>query len=194
MNSSTQISQAPTQKQPQFIPAHSQSPPVDVFISHSSEESEAARRLAHAIRSYGLSVWTDVENMLPGPDWSEEIESNLWASRLIVPLISASTYPRGRLSQEWMSILERFWENPDTPILPVVLDEVNLPKFLSGRHYFHASRRPADLEQAAQIIARFMASPQQVVSSLSYKPVDLNEREERFRALHNAILEIKNQK
>jgi len=194
VNSSTQISPALTQKQPPFIPALSQSHPVDVFISHSNEDSEAARQLAQAIRPYGLSAWIAVENMLPGQDWSEEIENNLWTSRLIVPLISVSTYPRGRISREWMAILERSWESPDTLILPVALDEADLPKFLSGRHYVHSARSAADLEQAARTIARFMVSPQQVFGSLSYKPIDLNEREERFISLHNAILEIKNQK
>jgi len=164
---------------------------IDVFLSHASEDTKEARILAQAIRSHGLSVWLDVEHDIPTQRWTEEIENALRRSRAIVLLISLSTKPRGRLSREWSEILGRSWDEPEIPILPVVLDEVDPPNFLGERRYFASNRNPADLEQAADIIVRFMASPESVVESLKFKPADPKAWEERFRILRQAIQGLK---
>jgi hypothetical protein len=164
---------------------------VDVFISHAAEDSEEARKIAYALRARGLSTWMDVENIQPGQEWADEIEKVIRTSRVIVPIIGSSTKPRGRISREWSSILEHAWENPDLPILPVILDDVDPPNFLRDRRYIKSGRSGAELEYAADTIVCFMLSPDSIVERLSFKPSDINERQERFRILRQVLEEMK---
>ena len=187
----TAATHAQKEKQQPLVPQKPEGPPVDVFLSHASEDTKEARSLAQAIRSHGLSVWLDVEHDVPALRWSDEIENALLHSRSIVLLISASTKPRDRLGREWSEILERSWDKPKLPILAVVMDGVDPPGFLGERRYFPGSRHPADLEQAANIVARFIASPESVAESLKFKPADPKAWEERFRMLDQAIQEMR---
>jgi serine/threonine-protein kinase len=75
-----------------------------VFLSYASQDSEAARRIAEALRVGGVEVWLDQEGGLVGGDaWDRKIREQIHSCALFVPIISANTQARheGYFRLEW---------------------------------------------------------------------------------------------
>ena len=49
----------------------------DIFLSHNSRDKEIVRQLAEHLRTDGLNVWLDEEQLVPGRTWQEAIEAAL---------------------------------------------------------------------------------------------------------------------
>jgi hypothetical protein len=97
-----------------------------VFLSYSSEDRAAARRLRDALAATGLDVWYD-ENELGGGDaWDQKIRRQIRECAYFMPLISASTERRkeGYFRREWRLAVDRTLDMADDVmfILPIVLD------------------------------------------------------------------------
>jgi hypothetical protein len=61
------------------------------FLSYASEDAVAAQRLAEALRSAGMEVWFDREELRGGDAWDQKIRQQIRDCRLFVPIISAHT-------------------------------------------------------------------------------------------------------
>ena len=46
-----------------------------VFLSHSADDAEAAKKLGALLRDAGIDVWLDMERLKPGDLWMPKIES-----------------------------------------------------------------------------------------------------------------------
>ncbi|MBI5770350.1 MAG: PD40 domain-containing protein [Verrucomicrobia bacterium] len=81
-----------------------------VFLSYASQDAEAAKRVAEALRTGGIEVWLDQEGGLVGGDaWDKKIREQINACVLFVPIISANTQARkeGYFRLEWHLAEER---------------------------------------------------------------------------------------
>lgn len=98
-----------------------------VFLSYGGEGIEAVRRIADALRSFGVEVWFDKDELVGGDAWDAKIRGQIASCALFVPVISAATQARreGYLRIEWKLAAQRTHAMADgTPFLmPVVLDE-----------------------------------------------------------------------
>jgi len=63
----------------------------DVFISHSSVDSEAATDLYHRLRAHGLDCWFAPLSIGSGQDYSEEIVAAVRSSSSMIVLVSKSS-------------------------------------------------------------------------------------------------------
>jgi hypothetical protein len=74
-----------------------------VFLSYASEDAPAAQRIAEALRSGGIEVWFDREELRGGDAWDQKIRQQIRDCRLFVPIISANTEARleGYFRREW---------------------------------------------------------------------------------------------
>lgn len=59
----------------------------DCFLSHNSKDKFAVRALAEELRSAGISVWLDEEQLRPGVPWHPLLESGIHASRSVAVLV-----------------------------------------------------------------------------------------------------------
>src|SRR3954464_11573067 len=77
--------------------------PGAVFLSYAREDSEAARRLADALRAFGVEVWFDQAELRGGDAWDAKIRKQIRDCALFVPIISANTQARheGYFRLEW---------------------------------------------------------------------------------------------
>jgi TolB-like protein len=77
--------------------------PQAVFLSYAREDAGAARRIADALRSSGLEVWFDENELRGGDAWDAKIRHQIDACTLFVPLISTHTQGRskGYFRLEW---------------------------------------------------------------------------------------------
>jgi hypothetical protein len=97
-----------------------------IFISYSSDDIAAARRLFAGLEEIGGDVaWFDKSALKPGDDWEQHILSAIQRCAIFVPLLSASTQSRteGYFRREWDEAAERSRRIQGRKfIFPVVID------------------------------------------------------------------------
>ena len=62
-----------------------------VFLSYASQDAEAAKRIAEALRTAGVEVWFDQNELVGGDAWDAKIRGQIASCALFVPVISANT-------------------------------------------------------------------------------------------------------
>src|SRR6516162_3917144 len=97
-----------------------------VFLSYASEDAPPAQRIADALRSAGVEVWFDREELRGGDAWDDKIRQQIHDCRLFVPIISAHTEARleGYFRREWKLACDRTEDMAGEVVflVPVVID------------------------------------------------------------------------
>jgi len=98
-----------------------------VFLSYAHEDAEPVRRIADALRAFGVEVWFDQNELRGGDAWDAKIRTQIRSCTLCVPVISATTQARGEgyFRREWKIAVERTHDMAaGVPfLLPVVIDD-----------------------------------------------------------------------
>ena len=98
-----------------------------VFLSYASQDAEAAKRIADALRAAGVEVWFDQNELVGGDAWDQKIRGQIASCALFVPVISANTQTRleGYFRREWKQAAARTQDMADEKafLLPVVIDD-----------------------------------------------------------------------
>ena len=133
---------------------------MDVFISHSSADRKWAEMLAKAVKKHGLSTWVDSENLKPGERWQDEIESALNSARAIVLLVGPRQAKDKIQQMAWRAALEESWADSYKPLIPLLIKNAELPKFLSPwrSKALHVGTSPKDLEQVVNVLIQAIES------------------------------------
>jgi TolB-like protein len=109
-------------------------PTRGVFLSYAREDTEAARRIADALRGFGVEVWFDQSELRGGDAWDAKIKSQIRECALFLAIISANTQARGEgyFRREWKLAIERTHDMAaGIPFLiPVVVDQTQESKAL----------------------------------------------------------------
>lgn len=100
-----------------------------VFISYASEDVDVAEGIAEALRTAGIEVWFDKNELVGGDAWDAKIRRQIKECTLFVPIISANTQARaeGYFRLEWHLAEQRtYLMAHDQPFLfPVVIDDTS---------------------------------------------------------------------
>ena len=98
-----------------------------VFLSYASQDAEAVRRIAEALRAAGVEVWFDQNELVGGDAWDQKIRGQIKECALFVPIISAATQARteGYFRLEWRLADQRthLMAKGRPFLLPVVIDD-----------------------------------------------------------------------
>src|SRR5688500_18266636 len=98
-----------------------------VFLSYASQDAEAARRIAEALRTAGVHAWFDESELRGGDVWDAKIRSQIDACSLFIPIISQHTQARnkGYFRLEWkLAVDQSHLLAEGVPfIAPVVIDD-----------------------------------------------------------------------
>jgi len=80
-----------------------------VFLSYAREDTDAARRIADALRGFGVEVWFDQSELRGGDAWDQKIRRQIKDCALFLPVISQHTQARGEgyFRLEWKLAVER---------------------------------------------------------------------------------------
>ena len=68
--------------------------PGAVFLSYASQDADAARRIAEALRAAGIEAWFDQSELRGGDAWDQKIRRQIKECALFLPIISANTQAR----------------------------------------------------------------------------------------------------
>ena len=135
-----------------------------VFLSYSREDSDVARRLADALRAFGMEVWFDQNELRGGDAWDAKIRTQIRTCKLFVAVISAATQARGEgyFRREWKIAVERTHDMASgVPfLLPVVIDDTAESAALVPDEFMrvqwtrlsHGVPTPAFVEQVGRLL------------------------------------------
>jgi hypothetical protein len=105
------------------------------FVSHSSKDKEIARRLAEALQHHGVDIWIDHEQIQFGDSVVGKISEGLSSADVILVLVSKDFLQSSWSRAEYEPLLAREIEAGRTVVIPVRLDDADLPIMLSSKRY-----------------------------------------------------------
>jgi len=128
-----------------------------VFLSHNWEDKDTARLLASRLSRHGIGVWLDEAETKLGDSLIEKIRAGLDQVDYVVALFSRSSLASTWVAKELDVAMNQEIENRRVKVLPIRLDDSDLPGFLKGKFYADL-RSPDKLDSVvAMIEARYKA-------------------------------------
>lgn len=128
----------------------------EIFLAYSFIDRDRAELIYQALRAAGYELWMDAKNLLPGQMLHLELEKAIRQSKVILLLISSkSKFDSGWALKE-IGIAQRLsGRRGGTPVLPVRLDDVDLPAALRELQWidYFASN---GLERLVETIGRML--------------------------------------
>jgi TIR domain len=118
--------------------------PLHVFLCHSSGDKATVRKLYQRLRNDGFDPWLDEEKLLPGQDWRQEIPKAVRSADVVLVCLShGSITKEGFVQKEIKFALDVADEKPEGTIfiIPVKLEECEVPNRLSDRHWVNLFER-----------------------------------------------------
>lgn len=140
-----------------------------VFVSYAREDTAAARRISEALRSHGIEVWFDQNELRGGDAWDAKIRRQIRECALFMPVISAQTQerPEGYFRREWKLGVERTHDMAAglAFLLPVAVDDTPEQAALVPDELLRVqwTRLPGALPTAEFVeqVKRLLAGPRQ---------------------------------
>ena len=142
-----------------------------VFLSYAREDADAARRIAEALRSSGIEVWFDQNELRGGDAWDAKIRKQIHDCTLFLPIISAHTQERGKgyFRLEWKLAVEQTHQMAEGMafLAPVVVDDTPESNAIVPPEFMRVqwTRLPGALPtpQFVAQVKRLLEAPQQAV-------------------------------
>lgn len=124
-----------------------------VFVSYAREDVGPVRALSDFLKTCGLDVWLDEEQILPGEKWDNRIKTALRDADFVVLCLSPrSVSKRGYVQREARIALDASEEMLDTDIylIPVLLEDCEIPTSLQDLQWvsFFTADGPQRLRRA----------------------------------------------
>ena len=149
-----------------------------VFLSYAREDAEAARRLADALRAFGVEVWFDRSELRGGDAWDQQIRRQIKECALFMPIVSEQSDRRGEgyFRLEWKLAVERTHLLADgMPFLfPVVVDDTDESAASVPEQFLKAqwTRLPGGepTPQFVEHVKRLLSGPRRPATSKSSAP------------------------
>jgi TIR domain-containing protein len=108
-----------------------------IFISYTHADAGIATKIAKSLTDAGLRPWIDTTEVHPGDSFLELMNQGLGNASYLVALLSThSAYSRW-MTREWMAGLA----SRDTVVIPVLLDDSEVPPLLRDIVHFDMSRK-----------------------------------------------------
>ncbi|WNG13620.1 toll/interleukin-1 receptor domain-containing protein [Cystobacter fuscus] len=106
-----------------------------VFLSHSHNDKPFARRLAADLRNAGHSVWIDEAEINIGDSLIGKIRAGLDQVDYVAAILSATSVKSTWVEKELEIASNREIDEKRVVVLPLLIDNVELPGFLRGKLY-----------------------------------------------------------
>ena len=137
---------------------------MQVFLSYSHTDKNIAAKLRRSLEEKGLSFNDAGENAQVGTSWRQQIEGAIRSSDAIILLLSSRQRVDDQQQLTWRLALETVWADTTKRLIPILLQEAELPAFVrSGASGDSVQairiREPKDLVPAAQAILRTLGVP-----------------------------------
>lgn len=137
---------------------------MPIFISYNHEDKEVAENLAIHLVQAKKNVWIDKWELNAGDSLIERIEEGLGGADAILVLLSKNSVESEWCKKELRSGLLRELEEKSVLIIPILLDDCNIPLFLREKlHIDFRKNRDEQLEFLLRSLDR-ISNPSQARS------------------------------
>jgi len=106
-----------------------------VFISYSHKDKSFVERLAADIRDAGHTVWIDETEIIVGDSLIEKILNGIDSVDFVAAIISLASLKSAWFKKELDLASNREIDEKRVVVLPILINDVELPRFLKGKHY-----------------------------------------------------------
>jgi WD40 repeat protein len=124
--------------------------PKDVFISHSSKDSDTAQKICALLEKSGISCWIAPRDVRPGGNYDEEIIDGIETSDSVVMLLSENSNVSHHVKRELEIAI-----NSGKTIFPIRIQNVmpgkSLKYYLAGKQWVEAWQPPME-EKIEQVV------------------------------------------
>ena len=127
----------------------------DVFVSYSRDDQPFVELFVHSLQGAGVKTWFDLDDLLPGQKWENEIEDRITDAKIFLPFLSESAAQRrGYFQSEQVIALKAAMRVPSDQIflMPVLLGSVAIPRDMRQYHAVDLSADGA-IEKVAQALS-----------------------------------------
>jgi HJR/Mrr/RecB family endonuclease len=107
-----------------------------VFLSYASQDKVVASEIAKSLQQAGVPTWVDSWELAVGDSLASRIHEALDASDTLVVLLSPNSVGSRWIQNEWHTALTREVEQRSIHVIPVLVEDCELPPFFSNRLYF----------------------------------------------------------
>jgi len=105
------------------------------FISHSAKDKPFVRKLAADLVASGVKVWLDEQRILVGDSIPEKIAQGLAESDFFLIVVSQNSVASSWVKKELSSALVHEIERRKVTVLPIKLDDAQMPDTISDKLY-----------------------------------------------------------
>lgn len=106
-----------------------------VFLSYSRSDSQIVDKIAQDLQREGIEIWFDRQDIKPGQNWKEQIEKALNDASFLIVFISKNSLQSRAVQLEYRAAFENQKRTGGTRLIPILLEKVELPEFLSTIQY-----------------------------------------------------------
>jgi hypothetical protein len=106
-----------------------------VFLSHSSKDRPFARELAERLKQNGIDVWIDDVDLRIGESLVEAIGDAISRADYVAVIISNNSIKSGWVKHELQLAMARQVAGNELIVLPIVIEQCELPNYLRDRLY-----------------------------------------------------------
>src|ERR1041385_2854955 len=111
------------------------SPQHHIFLSHNWNDKPIARKLADDLAFRGINVWLDEAEIKLGESLIEKIREAIDSVEYVVVLLSKHSVGSDWVKKEVDIAMNQEIEGKRVKVIPILLDQVDLPGFLKGKLY-----------------------------------------------------------
>ncbi|QDV15624.1 Serine/threonine-protein kinase pkn1 [Gimesia panareensis] len=106
-----------------------------VFLSHTHSDKPFVRTLAHKLQTRGVRVWVDEAEIKIGDSLIEKIEEGILDSDYLAAILSPNSIQSAWVKEELRSVLTRQIVGKSIKVLPILIDDCEIPLFLQEKMY-----------------------------------------------------------
>ena len=103
-----------------------------IFISYSHQDSICAQGIARFLLRQNYDVWIDVDRIVSGQNWAENINEALKMANTVIAIISKNSVRRPEVLRETSEALSRSEKEKDFRVIYVVIGNVHPSWFVSN--------------------------------------------------------------
>ena len=114
-----------------------------IFLSHNHADKPFVRRLARDLQAAGVRVWLDEAEMLIGDSLIEKIREGIDQMEYLGVILSQNSVKSEWVKREVDVAMNQEIEGKRVKVLPLVIEDCEVPGFLKGKLYadFRVSER-----------------------------------------------------
>lgn len=108
---------------------------TSIFLAHSHTDKPFVNKLAKDLRKSGYYVWTDDAEIKVGDSLIQKIREGIDNVAYVGAVISSNSVESEWVKKELDIAMNQEIEGKEVKVLPLLLDDIELPGFLKGKRY-----------------------------------------------------------